>query len=98
MAAINRAVDQVQSQFSCDSNWKAAIAGAAAAVTGLDALLPLPRAVHWAAAGVGIDAYCKGGMPAIDAQLAMCAVGGYVGGLAIAVAQNRQIPLTGPLL
>ena len=85
-------------KLDCDSRLKAAAAGAALSFTGLDGLFPLGRGIHWALAGVGIDAYCKGGVPSVDMELAMCAVGGYVGGLAVAVAQAQRVPLTGPLL
>jgi hypothetical protein len=55
--------------------------GAAARLTTLDLALPLPAAVHWAAAGVAADAYCLSGMPTMsDYTLLYCAAGGVVGG------------------
>ena len=61
-------------------------AGAAAAlIPGIDTLLPLPRYVHWAAAGAATDAYCRGeALPTLDQQILMCAAGGAAGGYLVA--------------
>ena len=69
--------------FSCNSEWKAVAAGAAVGATGLDTLFTgfgAPPMVHWALAGVGVDAWCKGRVPDFDTKMAMCAAGGFVGG------------------
>lgn len=65
-----------------NQRYMAGAAGAAAAlVPGVDSILPLPRYVHWAAAGAATDAYCRGEViPQVDQQLVMCAVGGALGG------------------
>lgn len=84
----------------CDSKWKAVIGGAAVAYAGLDYYIPVPSALTLAAAGAGVDAYCRG-EAASPQQMAMCALGGYVGGTAVRMVQfNTQLPriVTGPLL
>ena len=61
-------------------------AGAVASfVPGVDTLLPLPRYVHWAAAGAATDLYCRGEIvpSELDKQLVMCAAGGALGGYVI---------------
>ena len=62
------------------SSYKAVAAGAVAAVTGLDQLLPAPPIVHWALAGAATDVYSKGGL---DEQLILCALGGMIGGYTV---------------
>ena len=47
-------------------------------MTGLDAILPLPRPVHWAVTGVLIDAYC-GAPVGFNKEGAMAAVSGVAG-------------------
>lgn len=84
--------DKVAEQFQCDNKYRAVLAGAVAAVTGLDRLfvrLGAPRAVHWALAGFGTDVYCKG---EIDySRLALCGAGGFAGGMAIAVLRDVRL-------
>jgi hypothetical protein len=46
--------------FTCENDLKAVAAGAIAAATGVDTLLPLPRVVHWAVAGAATDKICRG--------------------------------------
>ena len=66
---------------NCENQrYMAGAAGALAAVIpGVDTALPLPRPVHWAAAGAATDVYCKGTL-SFDMQYFFCAVGGLVGG------------------
>lgn len=76
----------ITSIFSCGNEWKAVAAGAAVAVTGLDTIFTgfgAPPPVHWALAGVGVDAYCKGRIPDFDTKMAMCAAGGFAGGMVV---------------
>ncbi len=63
-----------------NQRYMAPVAGAITAVAGLDRLFPAPPVVHWALAGAATDAYCQGGVPAVDKQLIMCAAGGALGG------------------
>tara|TARA_Y100000389_G_scaffold200801_1_gene242023 strand:- start:355 stop:651 length:297 start_codon:yes stop_codon:yes gene_type:complete len=85
----------------CDGRWKAAVAGAGAAYLGADLYVPAPSYATFAAAGVGIDLWCKGGEMSPIQEMAGCALGGYVGGMAMrAVASSGALPrlVTGPLL
>jgi hypothetical protein len=75
----------------------AGAAGALAAVVPrVDTALPLPRPVHWAAAGAATDVFYKGSLT-IDQQILFCAVGGLVGGYlgktALRFAQGRGLRL-----
>jgi hypothetical protein len=38
-----------------------AVGGAAVAYMGLDTVLPIPRAAHYALGGIAVDAACRGG-------------------------------------
>lgn len=63
-----------------NQRYMAGAAGALAAmIPNVDTALPLPRPVHWAAAGAATDVYCKKQFT-IDTQLAFCAFGGLLGG------------------
>lgn len=70
-----------------------ALAGAAAAYTGLDMALVqfgAPRELHWALAGVAVDLSCRGVGAAIDPlmETGMSAAAGYAG----AMIAQRIIP------
>lgn len=70
--------------IGCGSDYLALAAGAAASLSGVDTILPLPRIVHWAAAGAATDMYCRGEVyPTFDNQYFMCLAGGAAGGLAV---------------
>ena len=90
---------------NCDSQWKSVIAGAATSVLGIDRALVrfgAPVGVHWALAGVGVDAYCKGRVMTSAEQMAWMAAGGFVGGLALTSIRRSgpsfMRPFLGPLL
>ena len=71
---------------SCDNQYKAVLAGAATSITGVDRLFVgfgAPPAVHWALAGTATDVYCRGWSGTDGKQVAMCALGGYVGGVVV---------------
>ena len=49
-------------QLPCQQKRSASVAaGAATAYLGFDRVLPLPPMVHYAAAGLAVDALCRGG-------------------------------------
>jgi len=85
---------------NCDSRWKALVGGAGAAYLGADLFVPVPSGAVFAAAGVGVDAWCRGGEVPPWQEAAGCALGGYVGGVALRVAASTgALPrlVTGPL-
>eukprot|EP00965_Chrysotila_dentata_P191074 6174295-Pleurochrysis_carterae.AAC.4 len=87
--------------LSCDNKLRGFLGGAAVSLIGLDTVfngLGLSKEVHWAAAGAGLKAYCEGGMPELDMELAMCTVGGFLGGYAVSLLRRNDVPFTGPLL
>jgi len=76
----------------CENKYKALIAGAATAATGLDrvfASLGAPAGVHWALAGMSTDVYCR---KEVDyRQLVYCAAGGYAAGLVVVLARRAGL-------
>ena len=73
--------DKIPDITDCaNQRYMAGAAGFVTAITGLDRLLPLPPVVHYAVAGAATDAYCQGTVE-LNQQLAMCAVGGIIGGV-----------------
>ena len=76
---------RVMDAFSCESELKAVAAGATVAALGLDTVFigaGLGPQVHWALAGYLSDVYCLGGVQTDVTKAAMCAAGGWVGGMA----------------
>tara|TARA_Y100000004_G_scaffold78234_1_gene88084 strand:+ start:317 stop:571 length:255 start_codon:yes stop_codon:yes gene_type:complete len=71
--------------MNCQSEYKAAIAGAVVSVTPLNRLLPqFPVPVHAIAAGVLTEGYCQGRvLPAMDRRAGWAAAYGYLGGAAM---------------
>ena len=72
-------------------------AGAAASVIGVDRMIPAAPAISWVLIGAGAQAYCEGGMPSFDQQLAWCMAAGYGGGFLVAALRGSGM-LPGPLL
>ena len=68
---------------SCDrANQLAFMYGAGVRLVGLDRLLPLPPAVHYAVAGAAADYQCRGQQ--LDQQKAMATGLGVAGGMVVA--------------
>ncbi len=69
--------------FECGNMYKSAAAGALVAATNTDVVFGLFPMTHFALAGVGIDAYCKGKyVPEFNQQLMYNALAGVAGGVA----------------
>ena len=87
--------------FDCSNPYKAVAGGALSAMLGIDTALAsfgLPPGVHHALAGYGTDAYCGGGVTVDGKQAAMCALGGFAGGLGMMILQSAGVPFTGPFI
>lgn len=85
--------------FDCSNPYKAVAGGALSAMLGVDTLfagLGLAPGVHHALAGYATDVYCGDGKTASAA--AMCALGGFVGGMGMMILQRQGVPFTGPFL
>ena len=69
---------------SCNNRTMLAMAyGAVSSFVGIDRMLPMPREVVWATAGLGADYQCRGFNA--DQHLALCMAGGFGGGFVVSM-------------
>ena len=78
----------------CQNEYKAFLAGAAVTGLGFDMFLLrvsgglLNPMVHMAAAGMGVNVWCRGGVPSDYQRLAMCGLAGVAGGVMVSGVQG----------